>query len=169
MGAKGEKRRIGAHEYTLTHLPAWDGFAVAQQLVGMFGEGGASLLVGAMQGQQGPGFVTAVLGDLLSGTGLIAKGLADPEFRKVCQRLLDSLMCDGRAISTEVQQQHFADNLGELVGVIAFALEINFRSFFATGPGAALLRRAQAALPGASSPLAGSSTGSPGSSAGALS
>lgn len=170
MGAKTEKRKIGEHHYSVTHLPAWDGFGLGQELLGMFGQAGAALIVGAVRSTKlsetdKGALAGAVLQEVADGTGLLARALANARFREIAQKMLETLRCDDKLLPTDVQQMHFADNLGELVGVIAFALEVNFRSFFSTGPVSALLQRARAA--GAlnlSSLLTGSTPGSPTSS-----
>lgn len=143
MAIEAKERRIGAHNYRITQLPAKRGRAMLVRFVRLFGPG-AGAFVGGL-GRARTGF-----------DGAVGIGIGDA-VHDLCTRLSEedlAAICDAFAeftvviISREVERRlsdifddHFAGRYDEMLAWLRACCEVNFASFFAgTSLGNALPR-----------------------------
>jgi hypothetical protein len=129
---QSETKTIGSTEYEVTQLPSGRGRKLLLRLVRIVGPAVGELLKG---GEAGTATLASVSAEGLSAAvGELAARLGEDDFEYAVKELASStkVRVDGGGLVplASVLDLHFAGAYGEMLSWLAFALEVNFRSFF---------------------------------------
>lgn len=151
---KTEQRTVGSTAFKVTQLGASAGMQLMVRLTKVLGPVLGELAKGG--DSNGATNLMDVRGDALAGAlQQLATHLTYEDLEYVCETLgaMTEIEMEGGKwvrLNRAMREIHFAGNYGELFRWLAFALEVNYSSFFGeSGVGAAL---AKATAPPSSSP-----------------
>lgn len=138
MAHTTEERRLGDTTYRVTTIGALKGRGLMVRLGKLGGQSLASFLDGLASGKTVLDAAVAV--GIAEAIREISARLTEEEFAAICDELaLHTILVfdEKEPRLKDVFDTHFAGNYGELVQWFAFALEVNFRSFFGGSGGVA--------------------------------
>ncbi|KKN75988.1 hypothetical protein LCGC14_0375450 [marine sediment metagenome] len=155
MGIETKETVIGNHTFKVSQLPA---SKARKLLVRLFKVAGPSLgkVLESLKGKNGKtGLNDLNLGKISEGLALLANNVFEDDFEYVVNALLEGeriiYHVDGKwpVLSLETSDILFAGKLDQMFKLIAFALEVNFSSFFAGSGGLtnAIKRAGEAVTP----------------------
>lgn len=130
-------------KYKLQTLPATKGLETFTAIMRIVGEPMGNAAGGVSQTTQGVDLKSEAIG---AAVGTLVDRMADPSTLQIVKTLLEDAQVEkmpGTFVPIEFEL-HWAANYGELVELLAFAIEVNFASFL--GASAALKKWAAAAL-----------------------
>ncbi|MBI4815178.1 MAG: hypothetical protein HY791_02895 [Deltaproteobacteria bacterium] len=124
MGIKLHETYIGGAKWSLNTLPATKGLEVLTWLMALVG----APLGEGIEAIEGATLAPDSMGRIV---GSITRSLSDPKTVGMVKVLIgEALRDDKKYIFDDV----FAENYGELTQLVAFAIGVNFRSFFDGNP-----------------------------------
>lgn len=115
LSNKIKVKEINGKTFQIYLLPAGEGIGMAQKLSGLI----APML------EQGANDEVSV--DFIKVATSLSTSLGDNELLLIIKRLLKELAVNGSEVSFD---DYFTGNYGELINIVAFALQENFGSFF---------------------------------------
>lgn len=120
-----KQKQIGGKRYSICALngwDAWDGWTLIMETVApVFGEVLDSRNVSeeAMMFEKQNTFR-----EILT---LVSSNINKPEMRQLIMKMLEGAACEGESINVDA---HFKEKAHEMMELIIFALEVNFKGFF---------------------------------------
>ncbi len=141
MGMETKEKTIGNHTFKVTQLPA---SKARKLLIRLFKVSGPSLgkVLEGLKGKDGKASLNDLnLEKISEGIALLATNVFEDDFEYVVAALLEgeriSYHVDGKwpVLTLESSDNLFAGKLDQMFKLIAFALEVNFSSFFAGSGG----------------------------------
>ena len=168
MALEVKEKRIGAHLYRVTQLPAKKGRALLVRLTKLLGPGLAAAF-GDLGRDKASTAEAAIASGIGQGLYELAERLSESEVGSILDELavFTTVVLDAEREPrlSDVFDDHFAGRYDEMLLWAGFCLEVNYASFFdGSGGSGGLLRRALTLLQASTSPstskTAGTSTGS---------
>ncbi len=128
MGLRSERRTIGEHEYEVTQLPSSKGRRLLVRLFKVLGPAFGELTAGGAKNVD-----EVDSGALARAIQELALRITSDDLEDVVQELARTTrirMGDKEPELASVMELHFAGRYDELIRWLAFALEVNYGSFF---------------------------------------
>lgn len=157
MGIARQERVIDGQTFSVTQLPAMRALKMLSRLVRTLGPAAARLMDGAASagGALGSGLGglaqmnVAALGQAVT---VLTERLTEAELESITRELLETATVDGRLLmpSFDLTMQ---GRMGPVLQLLAFALEVNYGSFFGVLAASATAEAARASSSGASNTL----------------
>jgi hypothetical protein len=115
FGESFKTKEISNKTFQISLLPAGEGIQMAQKL--------STLVLPILEGAGGDELEL----DFMKIATSLSASIGDTELLTIIKRLLKGLAVEGKEVAFD---SYFSGNYGELIQVVAFALQENFGSFF---------------------------------------
>lgn len=123
-----KEKKIGESNYSVTQMTARRALRMKARLLRLFGPSLAQMfLPGGDSPMKGMAFSK---GDAVKAVESLACGLEDSVFDRLVVDLLSGVRKDGVELTEAIIDHEFAGDLGTLLKLVWFVLEVNFSSFF---------------------------------------
>lgn len=143
MAIEAKERRIGAHQYRITQLPAKRGRAMLVRFVRLFGPGAGAFVGGLGRGKAG--FDSALGVGIADALMDLCTRMNDEDVAAICDEFSQyTMVVQSRDVELQLSKvfdDHFAGRYDEMLAWLRACCEVNFASFFgASGGGAPLTK-----------------------------